>query len=326
MNGIAVTVFVAVVGIGSPSAAQVDPPPTVATETLVISYQPQEELPLPLIIDELDPQTVLTIHASGFDANTTGRIRQCVRGSTRQCRNDLKIRFNDRGAATFQYFITDDFSTTAAAGAEPCRLREERCTIELGAAGKLTVVDTVFVDQAPQPGRLFVTPSAGLLVGDTIMVTASHFRPGTELTLMICAAPSTSGPRCGAPGPELPLTIASNGTARAEVAVNASAVGVDRVACGRRVTCHLVVASEQRDVRARPVALAFAVSPGADYAITRVIIGLAGALALALLAGWLIQSTDWNPPRESDSTLIDEADYADLDLEAALFDEHSLAP
>lgn len=326
MKGIAVAVFVAVVGIGSGAAAQTDSsPPAVATDELVVSYQPQEDLALPLFIDELDPQTVLTVRASGFDAHTTGTIKQCVGGSPGKCRNELAVRFDNEGDATFQYLITDDFGS-AVGEPERCRLRGERCTIELGAAGKLSVIDTVFLDQAPPPGRLIVTPRSGLLVGDTITVTASQFQPGAELTLMICAAPSTSGTRCGAPGPEVPLTVASDGTARAVVAVDASEVGADRVACGRRVTCRMVVISDQRDVRARPVVLSFADSPGADYATTRVIIGITAALALALLAGWLIRSTDWEPPRESDSTSIDEANYADLDLEAALFEEQSVAP
>lgn len=325
MNPVAVVAFVAFVAIGTGASAQTDQPPSeVATETLVINYQPEEELATPFLIDELDPKTVLTVRVTGFDANTTGMITQCLRGSSRQCRNQLPVRFDHRGAAVFQYLITDDFSAITG-DAEPCRLSSERCTIEVGAAGKLTVIDTVFVDQAPLPGRLDVDPRRGLLIGDTVTVTASQLPPGAELTVMICAAPATSGPRCGSPGPEVPLIIASDGTGQAEVTLDASEVGSDRVACGRRVTCRVVVRSDQQHVRARAVNLSFDDSPGAEYTATRVIIGLTVGLALALTAAWLVRSTDWNPPGESDSTPIDEADYADLDREAALFDERSVA-
>ena len=279
---------------------------------LVIRYQPDEDDALPLFIDELAPETLLTVMATGFDVDTTGAVTQCVEGSVRRCRNRLPVRFDDRGAATFQYLVTDDI--------DPCRLSGERCTIELTSSAKISVVDTIFVDAAPAPGRLDVAPRRDLLVGDTVTETASEFPPGAELTVMICAAPSSSGPRCGAPGPEMPLIVDLDGTAEVDFVLDVSDVGSAGVACGRQVRCHVVVRSDQRGLRARPVPLTFTASPGADYTTSRVIIGLTAALGLALAAAWLIGSTDWRPPSESDSSPIDEADYADLDLEAANFD------
>jgi len=310
----------AVVGVGASAPSQPDEPTPVATDTLVIGYQPESDLASALMIDALEPATVLTIHATGFDSDVTGTIRQCVQGNARRCQNTLEVRFDHRGAATFQYLVTEDIGEGGGEG-EPCRLGADRCTIELSVGDKVSVIDTFFGDEAPPPGRLRVAPRGDLLVGDTVTLSASRFPPGAELTVMICAAPSTSGPRCGAPGPEIPLTIGSDGTAEADLTLDVTEVGSDRVACGRRVGCRVVVASDQLAVRASPVPLSFAESPGADYATPRVVIGVTVSLVLALVAVWLVRSTDWDPPRESDSTLIDEAEFADLDLEAAMFDE-----
>ena len=122
----------------------------------------------------------------------------------------------------------------------------------------------------------------------------------------------------------MPLIVDLDGTAEVDVVLDVSDVGSAGVACGRQVRCHVVVEST-RGTRARPVPLTFTASPGADYTTSRVIIGLTAALGLALAAAWLIRSTDWRPPSESDSSPIDEADYADLDLEAANFDGPSAA-
>ncbi len=316
MRVIILALLLAVTGVGSIASAQSDEPPMVGRETLVVRYQAGENLE-PLFLDELAPETLLTVMASGFDPDTTGVIHQCVEGSSRQCRNRLPVRFDDLGAATLQYLVTNEI--------EPCRLAGERCTIELSTSGKVSVVETVFIDKAPPPGRLEVAPRHGLLVGDTVTVTARGFGPAAELTVMVCAVPSISGPRCGAPAPEVSLTIGRDGTGHAELVLDVSRVGSEGVACGRQVTCRVVVQSDQRGVRARAVALSFTASPGADYDTNRVILGLLGALGLAMVAAWLIASTDWRPPTESDATAMDEADYADLDLEAAQFDDRQTA-
>jgi hypothetical protein len=318
--------LVALIGIGAGAGAQSDQPPAAAVGPRVhIQYQPEEDIVAPLIIDELAPVTVLTIHATGFQRDTTGTVRQCLHGSQRRCQNQLQVRFDDKAAATFQYLVSDEVGS-AAGSDEPCRLRAPRCTIELAVGDKISIIDTVFVDEAPPPGRLEVTPRRGLLIGDTVTVITSQFPPGADLTLMICAAPSTSGARCGAPGPQVALTIGPDGTAQTDMVLDAADIGTDRVACGRRVTCLMVVTADQLGVRARPTPLNFAEAPGADYVTTRVIIGLAGALALVVLAGWLIRSSNWDPPSESDATALDDVDYADLDLEADQFDEPEPAP
>lgn len=314
-------VLVALLGWSAAASAQTEqPPPEVATETLLINYQPEEDLVAPIIIDKLAPETVLTILATGFESNTTGVIKQCVRTVTRLCRNQLPVRFDDFGSATFQYLITNG-SDPGLSKPEPCRLGAARCTIELGAAGRISVIDTVFIDEVPPPGSLIVVPRSGLFLGDTMTVTGSQFEPREELIVMLCAEPSTRGPRCGAPGPDLRLTTSSDGTAQADLTLDALVVGSDRVSCGRQVPCNMVVTSDQGNLRARPVQLFFAAGPGVDYDSSRVIIGFALAIVLVMGAGWLIRSTDWAPPSESDSTPIDEAEYADLDAEADQYEQ-----
>ena len=305
---------------GSAVSAQDGPAPGVATDSLTIGHRPAEELAAPQVIDELEPETVLTVHALGFERNTTGSIQQCLSGSQRRCENRLAVRFDDRGSAMFQYLITNRFSL-ATEDLEPCRLGGDRCTIELRAGDKLSIIDTVFIDEAPPPGRVDVSPRDRLSVGDTVTVTASGLAPGADLTVMVCATPSTRGSRCGAPGPVVPLTIGSDGTAETQLSLDVAKVGADGVACGRRVGCRIVVASDDVGIRANHVNLSFLDAPGADYVTTRLVIGLAAALGLALAAVWLVRTTDWQPPPEADSTAIDEAEFADLDAEAAEFDE-----
>lgn len=306
------------IGIGNSAAAQTNEPTAVATETLFVNYEAEGGTLQPDFLDELEPETVLTIHATGFHGNTTGTVVQCVDDDPRRCGNRLRVRFDDRGTAVFQYLVNDQIGLGAGGGR--CRLSAARCTIEVAVRDRIATVETFFVDEAPPAGRLDVRPSRGLLVGDTVTVTASDFAPGLELIVMVCAEPVTRGRRCGAPGPEETLTIGRDGTAAVDVALDA-VVGADGVACGRRVGCVVVVASDQPGVRAAPVALSFAQPPGVEYVTPRVIIGLTAAAALVLLATWLVRSTDWNPPSESDSTPIDDAEYADLDLEASIFEE-----
>lgn len=311
-------VLIAVIGWSAAASAQTEQipqsTPEVATETLVIKYQP-EDLVEQVIIDSLAPATVLTIHATGFDSDRTGFIRQCVSAAELRCRNELPVRFDEFGAARFQYLITDG-SGAPTGNAASCRLSAERCTIELWIADKKTIIDTVFVDEAPSPGRIDVTPTRDIFVGGTMSVTVSKFGAGDKLIVMLCAGSSIDRSRCGAPGPVVQLTVGSDGSAQADLTLDDLNVGSDRVTCGRQISCNLVVTSDRGNLRARPVQLGFAAGPGADYDPSRVTIGLGVAVVLAAAAGWLIRSTDWTPPSESDSTPIDEAEYADLDAEA----------
>ena len=307
-----VAVLAAIIVLGVGAGAQEDAP-GVATRVISVVHRPPDELMAPTIINQLEPTTVLTIRAVLFDKNTTGYVGQCTIGERKVCRNSIPVRFDGTGAASFQYLITDGGG---------CRLVDDRCTIEIGAGQTLSVIDTVFVDVAPPPGHITVTPKRGLLVGDNVTVTAHDFPSSATLTLMVCAAPSTSGSRCGSPGPVVELSTDAAGTGSAEVILAVQEVGADRVACGRRTVCTIVVSSDSVGVRALPVRLLFNEAPGATYDAGRVTVGIVAALALALVAASLVWSGDWTPPPEGGGRAIDDADYADLDLEADQFDEN----
>ncbi len=149
-------------------------PPPIATASVELVLQPEEDQTPPVIVDRLAPATVLTIRASGFPPDITGAVEQCVNGPERRCANRLAVRLDDGGAATFQYLVFDD---AVADGDEPCRLGESPCTIELSVGDTSSVLDTVFVDEAPPPGLLVVTPRTQLQPGDTVTVAASSFPP-----------------------------------------------------------------------------------------------------------------------------------------------------
>jgi len=312
MAAFIVAIVVSLVVLEAGASGQEETPPGVATQTIDIVHRPLDEVIAPVIVDRLDPTTVLIVRARGFKSDTTGTVRQCTEGAKRDCRNIQPVRFDENGGADFQYLIADGGG---------CRLRDERCTIEIRVDDLLSVIDTVFVDEGPPLGIVTVTPSRGLLSGDTVTVTVGGFARGAALKLMVCAAPATRGPRCGAPGPDLELLTDTDGTASVEITLEVQEVGTDRVACGRRIACSMVVTSEEAVVRALPVRLHFNEAPGASYDGVRIGIGVGVVLALVVVALWLVRSIDWAPPREADGRAIDDAEYANLDLEAEQFDE-----
>ena len=305
------------------AAGPPDDPVPVVTADLDVTYQPEDERTSSIIVDALAPSTVLTIGAHNLEADTTGTVRQCVDGARHRCGNRLAVRSDSSGRATFQYLVTAE---AVADGDEPCRLDGPRCTIELTVGAASIVVDTVFVDEAPPPGRLEVTPHRDLEVGDTVTITATGFPPGVDLGATVCVAPATTGNRCGAPAPVIPMTVGPDGRASARMTLDVAEVGADRVACGREATCRVVVSSDRSFARARPVALTFRSAPSARYSTGRLLFGLAAASALLVTAGFLIRSGDWNPPTEADASSIDDAAFADLDAEAEAFIEPGRRP
>ena len=300
------------------AAGPPDDPAPVATAELEVTYQPEDEPTSPVIVDALAPSTVLTISAHNLDGDTTGTVRQCVDGAQQRCGNRIAVRSDSSGRATFQYLVT---AAAVADGDEPCRLDRPRCTIELTVGDASITVDTVFVDEAPPPGRLEVTPHRDLEVGDTVTVTATGFPSGVELEATVCVAPATTGDRCGSPAPVIPMTVGADGSTSARMRLDVAEVGADRVACGRQATCRVVVSSDRSFARARPVPLAFRTTPSARYATGRLVLGLVTASALLVTAGLLIRSGDWRPPTEADASSIDDVPFADLDAEAEAFVE-----
>ncbi|NNE72248.1 MAG: hypothetical protein HKN26_01135 [Acidimicrobiales bacterium] len=308
----AVVVLVALAILGVGAGAQEDAP-DVATRTIRVTHVPPDEVLTPLIVDSLDPTTVLTVHARGFEGDRTGFVRQCRVGEQNVCRNRLAVRFDGNGTALFQYLVTDGGG---------CRLRAaERCTLEIVAGDTHTIIDTIFVDSAPPPGRVSVTPRRDLEVGDTVTLEATGFPANVTLIATVCAVPSISGPRCGAPGPAVELVTDADGAASTALTLDVHEIGVDRVTCSHQSGCRVVVESDAAAVRAFPVRLSFSQGPGAAYDSVRLAIGIVATIALGLGAVGLVRWTDWAPPPEADGRAIDDADYADLDVEADRFDE-----
>ena len=317
-----VVLVAAVAAMAAPGAAaeEADEAEPVPTRPLTVVFQSEEQVAFPPFIDELAPQTVLVIRALGFEPNTTGGVAQCVGRDEPRCQNHLPVRFDGQGAATFQYLVTE--AALAIPGeTPPCRLGGAGCTIQISNGTRVATIDTVFVDAAPPPGRIDIQPRDDLDVGRTVTITATGFPGGAELTALVCVEPAASGTRCGPPGLEVPLTVGPDGTASATATIETAEVGSDGVSCGGATACRLVVVSDDVGVRAEPVPLSFAAAPSAGYSVLRLVLGLGTAVALLTVAAWLVRSTDWRPPREADSSLIDDAELADLDLEAALFEE-----
>ncbi len=159
-----------------------------------------------------------------------------------------------------------------------------------------------------------MSPSSGLADGQLVAVRVKGFPPGVDVVAMICAAPDIAGEeRCESLGPTAAMTVQPDGTAVTTVVISASAVGSDRVRCGRRRTCGISVVAESTLVRAPVVPVGFAVQPGAGYDALRLGLGIGGSVMLATAAIWLIHRTDWSAIGEEAAPEIDNVQYADLD-------------
>jgi hypothetical protein len=266
-------------------------------------------------IGQLEPDTVLRLRVAGFPPFALARAEQCTSGA---CGNQTAVQFREDGTAELQYLVVDDFLGSARgrcrADAAPCSIVIEE--VDGDARAEIT---TVFGEALPPTGRLTVHPTTGLDAGDQLSVELDGFRSGTEVEVVLCAAPATRGPeRCGEPGPVVPVTIGDDGTATATLAAGISSVGTERVTCGRGSGCAVAVRSATAFVRASQVPLRFAAPPGADYDTPRLLFGLATAVLLLLGAAVLVRRTDWSAIGEEAAPEIDDAAYADLDAIIAL--------
>lgn len=272
------------------------------------------------IVDGLVPNTVLRVRVSGFEPFARARAEQCVTTTSTSCGNSLEVQFGPEGRASFQYLVLDDAGAAPRTG--QCRAGGAPCSLavrQVEGPGSAEV-QTVFHGEIPPPGRIRVTPKAGLADGQRVTVSVEDYPPGAQVQAMLCAPPDATGrDRCGAPGPTAPVTIGPDGTGSTTLTVRAGPVGRQRVACGRGVTCGVSVASDTVFARAPVVPVTFAGPPGADYDAGRLVTGLAAAALLLATAGWLVRRTDWSPVGEEAAPEIDDAEYADLDaLVAAL--------
>ena len=266
------------------------------------------------VADGLRPATVLQMRVTGFEPFARAAARQCAPSLARRCGNSMPVQFDADGAARFQYLVTDDFASRPIPGR--CRADAAPCTVVVRAfaGGRRGEVQTVFRDRVPGAGRIEVSRRAGLsLEGEKVAVVVHDYPPGAEVIAMLCAAPSATGRRCGAPGPTAPLVVGRSGTGRVELTIEPGRVGADRVRCGRGDDCGVSVASKDVFARAPVVPISFAAPPGAAYDPTRLLVGLGLAVLLAAIAIAILRRTDWSAVGEAAAPEIDDAKYADLD-------------
>jgi hypothetical protein len=267
-------------------------------------------------IGALEPGRVLRIRVDDFEPYAAAVAAQCVhRAKAFECGNAFPVQFDADGHAFFQYQVRDDFHANAVAGGR-CRAGGPRCTLVVRDElhDTTALVDTLFYDPLPAPGRIRVTTSSGIADGQTVTVSVSGYPAGARVHAVLCAAPDATGSqRCGAPGPTAPLLVGRDGTGTSTLVVKEGPVGTRRVRCGRDAVCGISVASADVFARAPVVPISFASPRGAVYDRNRVALGLALAVLLLLLAIWLLCRTDWRPVGEAAAPEIDDAEYADLD-------------
>ena len=258
----------------------------------------------PQAVGELRPDTVLQLRLRGFDRRTTVRVAQCSGG---RCANAIRAHIGPNGNAALDYLVVDDVG-----GSGRCRIDAPVCRIVAEAfdgEGRAEIT-TVFEDALPPPGMLEVSPRTRLRDGDDIDVRVTGVLPGARLAVVVCSRPRHPGEERCRPAARRDVTTDEAGAVATSLAVDAPACTGDR-------RCEVTVRSGRAFVRATPVALSFASTPGVDYASGRVIGGLAFALALAGAALYLIRRTDWSPIGEEAAPEIDDAEYADLDAMVA---------
>ncbi len=234
------------------------------------------------VADRLQPGTVLSVIAHGFEPFEPGTAEQCAPTISARCFNQIPVQFDEDGVARFQYLVSPDFQN-GAAPAGRCRVGTAPCTIVVRSIDRERwgQLQTIFGEAAPPPGRITVTPADGLsLDGQTVTVTVRDYPPGATVRAMLCAAPAATLDRCGRPGPEAPLVVGPNGTGSTELLIEPGDVGAARASCTRGSDCGIAVASRDVFTRAPAVPISFAGRAGADYDPTRLALGLAGAAIL----------------------------------------------
>lgn len=270
------------------------------------------------VADRLRPESVIRLHARGFEPFARAIAAQCAASITSRCGNEIPVQFDAAGEARFQYLVSTDFLADQPVLGR-CRAGTAPCTIEVRSVGNggddtRGEIQTIFGDALPPAGRVTVIPATGLsLDGRQVTVRVRNYPPGVTVTAMLCAAPEAIGPSCGAPGPLAPLVVGRDGTGTTKLVIEPGPVGTGRASCSRGDDCGVSVASDDVFARAPVVPISFAAPPGADYDPTRLALGLGIGALLLVIATVLIGRTDWAPVGEAAAPEIDDAEYADLD-------------
>lgn len=261
---------------------------------------------IPLLVG-IDDQEVLLLRAAGFSVNHTGGVRLCVVAEPIRCGSAFPVRFDDAGAAVVQYQLDPD----ASDGAEDCPTAS-RCVLELFDREGSGYADLSFGSAEPPDVRLHLPGGPHLVVGQPFEVVADGVLPADPLTVVLCQR-ADPFPRSCSPLQHDDPTAWTGGPASRRMVVTAAPEQMSDCDEG----CVLSVRAGQEAVRSDVVEVRTSRERPVRYETARLSTGLAAAALLVVLGGWLWRRTDWSPPRAADGAAIDEADYADLDAEAA---------
>lgn len=256
--------------------------------------------------DALQPESVVRVHATGFDEFETGWVEQCFGGLGRpvSCDRPFPVQFGVNGATDFQYLLR---SSLAPGG---CRSGTSTCTLRVTgtSSGRQGVIRTLFLDRATS-ARIDVEPSTGVTDGEAVVVTVTGFPPNAGLTATLCAPPrGYDTRRCAAEGATDGFRADAGGSGRTSLVVRSGPLGTDRVMCGPRDPCGVAVVTDDGFEAAPVVPLGFSRGPGAGYDPWRLAGGLAFAATLGAVAVIVARTTDWTKPSEAATPEVDGAD------------------
>ena len=273
-----------------------------------------------LPVGGLRPGGVVHVRAAGFRSHEAGRIQQCVTeaGHLPACTEPFPVQFDGDGRADFQVALSGEFAPSG------CRVGQPACSLRLTGEGerRQATQQFVLVDEV-KPGQVTITPSSGVVEGQTVEVAVSGFPAGERVAAVLCALPGTYDPRrCSDPASSAVFAVDGGGSGRGALTI---ASGAAR--CGPSRQCGVVVIVGDGYVAAAPVAVTWSRGPGVGYQAGRVVPGAMVALVLVAIAIAIAVKTDWTKPTEAATPELDEADLrtdqslddlfgADAELEA----------
>jgi hypothetical protein len=257
-------------------------------------------------VGNLEDGSVLWLDLSGFVADTTGTIQQCIYagGEQRSCGNSFPVNFNGDGRARVQYQV----SSNVAPAVSSCAGHVRPCSVVVeDVDGHQAMAVTVFGGPLPPAGEITVTPAGGLRTGDEVEVRVTGYPPGAQVSAVQCSPPGEWGPlTCDGPGAGASMTVGADGTAQTVVEVTDGRLGRDGGSCPPAAGCGISVASDDVWARAPVVPLEFA-KAGARYDVGRTAMALVICGALLGVALGLWRRTDWSGPTEAATPDLDRA-------------------
>lgn len=249
----------------------------------LVSPQPGALPPVPRMVGDLHDGDVVVVGLSGLEPHSRATVHQCPTAAPAagSCRAGLPITASGQGLATVLVDLRDRLDVAGSADAD-CR-EPAGCSIVVFGSARLEVI-TVFERPAPLPIKVSAAP-ARIPPGSRVTASAEHLPPGTDVSFVVCRPSRPGEADCGTPTES--VRVDRSGKASAPVTV-----GPGR--CPRGGTCAVAVVAGDGG----PLAFArlqLIGRSGATYADERVQAGLAIAIALLLVAGWVLRRTDWTP-------------------------------